>query len=332
MIQSILTQSLRSFVSRTICAAVASGVMATGCSVQQFSQAPLVQSLGQRVTYNNQVDVLFVVDTKDGMAPVQKGLADQMPEFLNALNRTGLDYQIAVTTMDMSANGEKGRFIGSPAVLTPRTPGLSATLAERLYVGVYDWKPMSRAFEAVKNGLSSAELAATNAGFLRDNALLVMIFLSNRDDRSTPIDYKAFFDQVRPALPYGDRSWVAQFMGVLPDDPNCKTAAWGYSEPGMAFIDLAKSSGGSYESICDGDMRRALTNVKARVLEKITAYPLQKKPALESIKVSINGRSIPNDALNGWTYHPENNTIRFHGASIPNVGDTVLVDFYEVSL
>ena len=123
----------------------------------------------------------------------------------------------------------------------------------------------------------SSPLASTNGyndGFLRTNALLVVIFLSNEDDQSATADYGSFLDQIRPPLAAtGQRSWVAQFMGVTDTDSSCKTSQWaqaGYSEVGTKYISLANQSGGDSEAICDADLRRALTNVKARVLEVVT--------------------------------------------------------------
>jgi len=308
-------------------------VMAAACNGQQFTQPPEQQAFAQKVTYNNQVDVLFVIDTKDSMSATQKSLADQIPGFLDSLNQTGLDYQIAVTTMDMSGNGEQGRFIGSPGIMNRSSPDLATHLAARLYIGDYDWKPMTRGLEAVKNGLSGLNaVSGPNAGFLRPNALLALVFLSNRDDRSTPDDYVAFFDKIRPNLPYGDRSWVAQFMGVMPDDPSCKTSAWGYAEPGMTFIEIARKSGGATESICDGDIRRALSNVKARVLEKITVFALDAPADPDSVSVTVNGRAVPNDPANGWTFDSSNNTVHFHGDAIPGASDVVNVNFQRNGL
>lgn len=314
-------------------AAVVSLIAISACSSQNFEQPPESKAFAQKITYNNQVDVLFVIDTKDSMSAMQKGLADQIPSFLDSLDRTGLDYQVAVTTMDMSSNGEKGVFIGSPGIMNQHSPDLATHLAARLYIGDYDWKPMTRGLEAMKNGLSGLNATSgPNAGFLRPNALLALIFLSNRDDRSAPEDYTAFLDKIRPNLPYGDRSWVAAFMGVLPDDPNCKTAAWGYAEPGMAFINLVNKSGGVAESICDGDMRRALTNVKARVLEKITVFALDAPANPASVRVTMNGEEVPNDPTNGWTFEASNNTIHFHGGAIPAATDIINVSFQRTEL
>jgi hypothetical protein len=306
-------------------------VFTAGCNTQSFDKPAEVAVYGQKVTYNNQVDVLWVIDPTSQMGSKQQALASQVGMFVDSFNQTGLDYQMAVTTMDMSGNGEKGAFVsqsGTPAILKKDTPNLVATLAGRIFVGEYDWQPLTRAQEAVKAALSNPTLVnGINAGFLRPNALLVMIFLSSGNDHSAPFNYKGWLDQLRPPLAYGDRSWVAQFMGVMPNDSTCKTAAWGYSEPGMAYIDLASYSGGAAESICDGDMRRALTNVKSRVLEMITAYPLPATVISSSIKVVINGQTVAKDPTNGWTYDATTNSVRFHGTAIPRPDATISVTF-----
>lgn len=301
------------------------------------AQLAATQSSAEAFSFNNQVDILFVIDTKEGMSTIQQNLAVQMPEFVTSLNNAGVDYQIAVTTMDMSANGEKGKLLGSPSIGSAQTANLANMLQSRLYIGDYDWKPTTRAFEAVKSALSGINTTSgPNSGFLRPNALLTMIFLSNRDDRSAPDDspdrYKGFFDQIRPPRPYRDRSWVAEFLGVLPDDPSCKTAAWGYAEPGLAFIDMANASGGAVESICSGDLTGAMINVRQRVLEKVTVYPLSQKPNVDTIKVTVNGQVVDKDAANGWTYDATTNTIRFHGLGVPVTNGSVHVDFQPSGL
>lgn len=318
-----------------VLAVLAGGLLA--CNTQSFSQPPEQEQFGQKVTYNHEVDLLFVVDTSSSsMNTIQEAFAKQAHLLTEQFNKTGLDYRIAVTTMDMSADGEKGRFIyqdGTPPILTPDTPNFEQLLVERLHRGVYDWHPLLRGLEAVKAALSGSNaVSGPNAGFLREKSLLVLVFVSTGNDRSAPANYKGWLDQIRPKLAYGDRSWVAQFLGILPGDRDCKTAPWGYTEPGVAFIELAQYSGGAAESICDGDIRRALTNVKSRILEMITEYVLPAQPVVESIRVKINGVEIPNDPENGWTYNESRNSIVFHGTSIPPVDSTIDIQYDRVGL
>ncbi|MES2964255.1 MAG: hypothetical protein V4760_10220 [Bdellovibrionota bacterium] len=310
---------------------VVMATMTIGCSQQQFGLDSQSQEFGNKIAYNTEVDVLWVIDTSSSMDKHQALLAAQVGSFVDSLNKTGLNYRIAVTTMDMSASGAKGKFLGTPAVLTASTPGLTSVLSARLQPGA-GGSPVERGLEALKASVSAplSSAGGTNENFLRPNALLAVIFLSNEDDQSASADYGAFLDTVRPPLPSGERSWVAQFMGVTPDDPTCKTSEWdqaGYSEVGLKYIALADESGGNSEAICDADLRRALTNVKSRILEILTEYKLASVPNLSTLEVYINGALVPQDAVNGWSYFASTNSIRFHGSSVPRSDASIKVNY-----
>jgi len=320
---------------KTIATLAFAMTLAAGCNNQQFGLAPESQEFGQKVTYNTQVDVLWVIDTSSSMDTYQNQLAPQMGLFVDAMNQTGLDYHMAVTTMDMSASGVKGKFVssaGTPLILTSQTPNLTQVLSQRIQLGG-NGSPVERGLEAMKAALSSplASSSGYNAGFLRKDALLVVVFLSNEDDQSASADYGAFLDSVRPPLATtGERSWLVQFMGVTDSDPSCKTSQWsqaGYSEIGAKYIALANESGGVSEAICDADLKRALTNVKARVLEVMTEYRLDRSPDLTTLAVYVNGALVPQDASNGWTYYSANNSIRFHGTAVPPVDSTIRISY-----
>lgn len=300
-----------------------------GCGAQQFAVEAGSEEFGQQVTYSKEVDVLWVVDTSSSMAKHQNLLAEQVPVFVEGLNATGLDYHIGVTTMDMSSSGARGGLIaqnGTPKFLTKDTPNLIGLLAGRLRAGE-NGSPVERGREATMAALHASS-SGVNGAFLRENSLLNVIFLSNEEDQSaTTTDYIAALDALKPKLPFGDRGWQAHFMGVMPNDPSCQTSEWGFSSPGTRYIDLATASGGTSESICDANFLRALTNVRARVLELVTEYPLDRKPVEKSIKVFVNGSEVPNDETNGWTYRVSVNSIRFHGSSIPRAGARIKVTF-----
>ena len=316
-------------------ALVALALFAAGCNEQKFGLDSASQVFGQKVTYNTQVDVLWVIDTSSSMDTHQNLLAQQMGLFVDSMNNTGLDYHMAVTTMDFSPTGAKGKFVaatGTPLILTSQTPNLTQILSQRIQLGG-GGSPVERGLEAMKTALS-APLAGPNGyndGFLRKDALLVVVFLSNEDDQSATLDYAAFLDSVRPPLPLtGERSWLAQFMGVTDGDSSCKTSAWsqtGYSEVGVKYMELANLSGGVSEAICDADMKRALTNVKSRVLEVMTEYRLDRSPNLATLQVYVNGARVPQDAANGWTYYSSHNSVRFHGAAVPPVDSSIRISY-----
>lgn len=304
------------------------------CSNQKFGLEPVNSTFGQRASYITDVDILWVIDTSGSMAPRQAGLAAKLGQFVSNLNATRLNYQMAVTTMDMSSSGAKGRWIaqsGTPYVLKPGTPNLLSLLQGRIQAGA-GGSVLERGMEAVRAGLSAPLISGANAGFLRDNSLLVVIFLSDENDKSASFNDVAFLDSIKPPLPYGDKGWVAQFLGVTPDDPSCKTTEWGYSEAGSRYINLANVSGGATESICDNDFGRALSNVNRRLTSLLVEFFLERKPAVPTIQVSVNGVIIPKSDSNGWSYNEASNSIRFHGDAVPGPDAQIHVDFEPIGL
>jgi len=311
--------------------AMAMAVFAAACSPQKFGLQEESQTFGQKVEYSTEVDVLLVIDTSTSMTEHQQKLSDQMPGFVSALNKTGLSYRIAVTTMDVGNGGARGRFISGPgsvpAVLTNLTPNLVSVLQQRLVLGEAG-STVERGLEAMRLALTPPNTQYENAGFLRDGSLLVVIFLSDEEDKSANQDYVGFLNALRPPLKSGERSWVANFMGVLPNDPFCNTARWNLSSPGTRYAALAQSSNGRSESICSGDLRLAVDKIKARIIEIVTEYSLGDRKANKStIRVYINGKILAESAENGWTYNEDRNSITFHGTGVPAPGSTIHVDF-----
>jgi len=95
--------------------------------------------------------------------------------------------------------------------------GLTATLL----VGS-NGSSLERGFRNVL-ALSAPMSTSVNSGFLRPNALLVVILLATRRS-SASMNYSAFLDQIRPPAPSA-RAVGSQFHGVTTTDPNCSTAA-----------------------------------------------------------------------------------------------------------
>lgn len=299
----------------------------TSCNSQQrFGAQPAEQELGKQAQYNTEVDILFIVDNSNSMAPRQAALASQSASFIQALNTTGLNYRIAVTTTDMDNSGERGIFQGSPKVLQSGVANISGLLASRLQAGVTGSR-IEQGRAAVAAALSSTNLSGANAGFLRSKSLLSIIFITDEEDQSPNSDYIKFLNQLKPNLPSGERSWVANYIGVVATDPACTSAEWQYFSPGLKYMELAQASGGTIESVCHADLNQAVQNLHARLLEIITEYFLSGFPIVSSIQVIVDGRSIPQSNTNGYTYNKDRNSITFHGSAIPRPNARIYVTF-----
>jgi hypothetical protein len=301
--------------------------MGTGCTKQDFGLPDSSQEFGATVTYNNKVDIVLMVDNSSSMVQYQNKFANEVPQMIASLNSMGLDYHIAVVTSDMRSAGNGGRFIGSPRYLTSGSSNLVQTLQSRVNVG-QNGSDLERGLESLKAVMQPAYLQGEGAGFFRDDALLAMIVLTNEDDYSAEstnsfIDY---FDTLKPPFKGTTKAWTMNFIGVVSIGGECSTTA-DFKEAGLRYMALSDYTGGIKESVCKSSLATAVSNVRARIVEILSEYYLDRTPNLATIQVRINGNLIPQNATNGWSYSSARNSIRFHGSALPGANDRVNVDY-----
>jgi len=301
------------------------------CSPVGYSVVSKNETFGQNYTYNNKVDILWVVDNSSSMQQHQSRLSDQIPEMVTKLNSLKMDYHMGVVTSSMGGDlPDGGKLIGSPKYLTPSTANLAAVLRSRLIVGQAG-SNNEKGLESAETVLSSAYASGEGKGFLREDALLVVIVLSDEEDKSrsvaTATDYYTnFFDSVKRPWSDGSRAWVFNFIGVLSQSSQCRTFN-DYSEPGTIFMGLADVSDGVKESICNSSLSTAVGNIRKRIAQIMTDFKLRDLPKEETIKVIVNGVEVPRSQENGWDYFEDGNFIRFYGTAVPPADASIKVGF-----
>ncbi len=255
----------------------------------------------------NKMDIVFVVDDSGSMSEEQANLASNFPMFAtvlqNYVNEEGehIDFRIAVTTTGkdftttftgfplppMTEHGPNGAFLNNCGVtqrwLDSTTPNLSTTLGCRANVGTggcsYEMPLLM-----TKHALADQVTAGPNAGFLRDDALLGVVMLTDEDDGSSsanmisvdpssptsanpPIDYNpadliTFLDTVK-----GHRSrWAA---GVIAGETACNSTFGAAAEATRLkqFVQMTNAGGSQqavFSSICAGNLTMALSDVLAK--------------------------------------------------------------------
>ncbi|MGZ3745610.1 MAG: hypothetical protein ACXVB1_07815 [Pseudobdellovibrionaceae bacterium] len=304
-----------------------------GCGVNgaaaTFDLDQTGQNFGQKILYNNKVDIVFIVDNSTSMAQHQDRLSAQVPTLVSVLKSLKMDYHIVAISTSMGLNGNGGMFLGSPMILNSQTPNLETLLQQKIAQGDTG-SDNERGLYSMETALSPTYLSTGGAGFLRDDALLAVIELSDENDKSgkTASYYASFLDQLKPATTNGRKSWIFNFIGVLENSSACRTFN-DYSEVGTTLMQLADLSGGNKESICSNNLSSAVTNIKARIVQILTDFYLKSRPAKETLKVAVNGQLIPESATNGWTYIEDGTKyiIQFHGDSIPPADADIRVDY-----
>ncbi len=319
------------FVFLALLAAASCGGKATS-----FSLPSTQDSFGQTVVYNNKVDILFVIDNSSSMLQHQQRLASRVPDMINALNQLHMDYHVAVTTTTMTTNATTypmtRQILGSPKFLTSANIN---QLANRLVTGDKG-SDNERGLDAL--AFATGSYAATQApGFLRSDAFFSVIFLGDEEDQSSEFgdgsrdDFVKYMNTFRPDFKEGGRAWIANFIGTVANE-SCDNLG-GTPSRGAKYMKLVDVSGGVKESICNNDYTNALSNIKARIVERITAYRLKDVPDKSTIRVSVAGVEIFEDPVNGWTLETETSNgkvvyiLKFHGTAIPAADVQINVDY-----
>lgn len=205
------------------------------------------------VSFNTQLDVLFVIDSSPAMAPAQTRLIAEYRKMIDVLGSSvgGLpDVHIGVTTMDARDHGR----LRHDAFLADATR--FAWRRERNYTG-----PLVDAFlplaEVGATGSSVTEPfdamlratdPATNPGFVRDQAYLAVVVLTAGDDQGAMLP-----TEVAHALkslkvdPY--KIMVSGAFGACARDGLTATAA-----PRLAALLDQFPNRNTHVSLCDDDL------------------------------------------------------------------------------
>lgn len=289
------------------------------------------------------VDVLWVIDDSGSMGAEQMLLGTGFVSFADRVLELGLDLHLGVTSADPRVTAEGGRLVGTPPVMTAQTPNLAATFLLRAMLGTIGGS-REAGLESATLALSPALLAGPNAGFLRPEAILAIVFLSDEDDQSLPPGAPAptltelsdpvwraanlapvqdFVDDVL-AVKGGDpeKVFVASIVGDPVGNPlDLASTGCADAEGGFRYAAVSEQLGGFWRSICGGEMefRSLLEEIAAGVtpLEPLpAAFATDYPPVPGSVSVSVDGVPVPEDPVAGWQWVPGTGVV-FSEAAIP---------------
>ncbi len=249
-------------------------------------------------------DVLFVVDNSGSMGEEQAALGRGFEDFIESFLALDTDFHLGVTNMDYQGNA--GALLGDEKILTPQTDNLVQTFISNSRVGT-NGSGTEKGMESARQALGPAKREGENEGFFRDEAQLVLIFVSDEDDQSTATD-EEYFDYFLD-LKFGDRRRLSinAIAGPMPE--GCATA-----DAGGRYKSLVDLAGGTFTNICNEDLGmpqlgRVLSGYK-------TAFDLQGRPEEGSVTVAVGGETVP-EGEDTWTVD-DSGRVAFAPGAVPD--------------
>ncbi len=253
----------------------------------------------------DKMDILFVIDNSGSMQQEQDNLAANFPLFVSVLdgftNADGqpIDYHVGVTTTGVSKDyeidtglpwnipesqdGEDGHLQTGSGCAMPRgwlergdqdVGGKFSCIASVGTGGPSDEMPL----EGARLALTERMADSSNAGFLRSDALLALVILTDEEDCSRPDDHFTLGigeDLCESAAPIGEYvgafdsvasgrdRWAAAIIAGV--GPGACSSDLGDAEEAARLIDFAGAVGDNAitSSICQGDLATPLADAMA---------------------------------------------------------------------
>jgi hypothetical protein len=255
---------------------------------------------------SNKADFLWVVDNSGSMSDEQTSVANAGTEFSSRVKNANLDFQVSVITTD-SAQPRGAGFTSN--ILQFQTDVVAGTGGNSPETGIWfaEQSLQSAALGDSSNG------SVTSLGVPRTGASLSIIILSDEPSQ------------------YTGRSGGVAFSATNNLFIKRKYLVYAIVNSGDAsssqYDDLALNTGGITGDITDLSSIPAIIQQIVDKAGGMTPFILAHQPISSTLVVGINGKEVPQAAIDGWQYFPNSNTIAFFGNVMPQAGDIVQVTY-----
>jgi len=259
-------------------------------------------------------DVLWVVDNSPDSLDLQLWLAGEFPAFLDSVTAQGIDYHVGVVTTD------DARFQGSTPVMDSSTPDLASAFSEAVLAkagGSAVEQHFDIAEEAITPPLTSP--GGDNEGFLRDDANLRVIFVTDSEDvgDDTVTAYVNTFQSIKL-----DPDQVV-LHGISGQTGGC-TCDHADADVAPRLEQAIAMTDGVSKSVCELDWATMLGDLATYSLTLLESFELTQEAAADTT-VTVEVDQTPVTA--GWTFEPDQSAVIFDSDHVPAAGSTITVTY-----
>lgn len=176
--------------------------------------------------------------------------------------------------------------------------------------------------------LDTGTCAGPNAGFLRPEAQLEVVVLSDEEDQSpsSAVFYVSFLADVKGVANPG----MMHFNAIVAPEDGCGGSGSGSEGEGKRYAQVVLQTGGYLGSVCDPDYGALFDQLAQTGLELKTQFFLSRLADPTTLEVQVDGVVC----AAGWNYDEASNSIIFdpQGPCTPGPGETTRVNYTELCL
>ncbi|MDH5219225.1 MAG: Ig-like domain-containing protein, partial [Gammaproteobacteria bacterium] len=272
-----------------------------GTGIQSERQSFIAQDIK-----TNTADFLFVVDNSGSMSSYQNAVTSAADNFENVMLNAGLDFNIGIITTDSDAI--RGGSFTNDINTFKNTMNSIGTSGDATETGIWF---AEQSLKSTDSG-SSFDGTVTLSGHPRPGSTLSVIILSDEPSQYTSRSGNAVFD-------VGNNLFVANGYRVY-SIVNDSSAS--------QYDELALVTGGAIASINNTlAFPQIMKDIAINAGGSASQFTLAHTPIGSTIVIKVNGNTATRSITDGWQYISLTNSIVFYSTAIPNVGDTVDIEY-----
>ena len=272
-----------------------------------------VENFIQDSSKNGDVDILWVIDDSGSMADNQDSLARNFNNFITQFLDKKIDFKMAITTTD-GTSIRNGKMVGDSSKLT----SASAIGNRNAFINNFTkWVKVGTSGSGIEQGLKTASsfLDRYAASYLRTDAYLAIVFLSDEEDQSNSkvTDYIARFQATKRT-----KGMVKAYSIVAQSQQSTKK----WETLGLRYNQVSKATGGTISDISD-DFSATLKDIGGSIVNLIDRFALAESPYQDKISVYVNNVK----QVTGWSFDISTHSLKFNANAIPLEGARIEIRY-----
>ena len=256
------------------------------------------------------IDILFAVDKSCSMDDDIQNVRANFSLFASTLASLDSDFHVGAVVADAGCFAGTDNYIDE-AMSTSAQQNAFDNMLDGV-AGTFTEAP----FQLMSNALALTGAGGCNEGFLRDNATLALVSVSDEEEQS-PNSWEYYVELFQGLKNDDDDVIIHAIAGDVPD--GCDT-----NGPGTGHYEATVETGGEFLSICSTDFGAHLQAIAANSLSANDTFTLSLAPVPETLSVEVDGL-----VATAWAYDVERNAVVFDAGSLPAGGLDVMIT-YEI--
>ena len=249
------------------------------------------------------VDIVWVIDTSGSMSRYQTQLLNGIETMMGSLPATG--WRLVMISTDPDEVISEAQF--------PLVPGDDITDAEDMYDNMVRGSD-EEGFDSIHAYMETNPYAAT---WMRSDAALLVVFVSDEDDQSSLLSTSHDFVNWYSSRRFGN-VFLASIVMQSEDESVCDGLTYG-SSVGTEYMSATSLLFGTVVDICSEDWSAGVTDATTQI-EPYEYIALSHIPVKETIRVFVDGQ-----LYSDWIYVESSNSVDF--LTIPPGGSLVEVGY-----